>query len=272
MELNFKEFGTGEPVVILHGLFGTLDNWQTIAKRLSTEYTVFILDLPNHGRSPHTEGEIDYEMMADALAEFMIKHWIYETRLIGHSMGGKLAMQFALSHTDIVKKLAVIDIAPKLYKSGHEDVFNALFAIDLNALNDRKEAEAILMDKLAGDSGTVQFMLKNLTRNNPFNKDEPNTDGTSRYFREGGTFEWKMNLQGLFDNYDKILQAPVGEPFLKPTVFIRGGNSNYIKDADMSYIAPLFPKAILETIEGAGHWVHADKPKELYGVLNQFLT
>jgi pimeloyl-ACP methyl ester carboxylesterase len=263
MELNFKEFGTGEPLVILHGLFGTLDNWQTIAKRLATEYTVFILDLPNHGRSPHTEGEIDYEMMADALAQFFIDHWIYETRLVGHSMGGKLAMQFALSHPDIVKKLAVIDIAPKLYKSGHEDVFNALFAINLTTLKDRKEAEAILMDKLKGDTGTVQFLLKNLTRNNPFNKDDPNT--------EGGNFEWKMNLNGLLENYNNILKAPIGEPFLKPTLFIRGGNSNYVKDSDMQYITPLFPKASLATIEGAGHWIHADKPKELYEVLNQFL-
>jgi esterase len=282
MELNFKEFGIGEPVVILHGLFGTLDNWQTIAKRLSTEYTVFILDLPNHGRSPHTEGEIDYEMMADSLAEFMIKHWIYETRLIGHSMGGKLAMQFALSNPDIVKKLAVIDIAPKLYKSGHQDVFEALFSIDLNTLKDRKEAEAVLMDKLHGDSGTVQFMLKNLTRNNPFNdfgfgisdfgKTTPKSETPNPKYTEGDTFEWKMNLQGLFDNYNNILKAPVGEPFLKPTLFIRGGNSKYIKDSDTQYIMPLFPKATLETIEGAGHWVHADKPKELFMVLNEFLT
>ena len=271
MELNFKEFGTGEPVVILHGLFGTLDNWQGIAKKLSAEYTVFILDLPNHGRSPHTEGEIDYETMSDALAEFMLHHWIYEARVIGHSMGGKLAMQFALSNPDIVKKLAVIDIAPKRYKTGHQDVFDALFSVDLSLLNDRKEAEAMLMDKLKGDTGTVQFLLKNLTRNNPFNKDEPenaqNTQNT-----EGSHFEWKMNLQGLFDNYDNILQAPVGDPFVKPTLFIRGGNSPYIKDTDTQYIAPLFPKATLETIEGAGHWVHADKPKELYESLNHFLT
>ncbi|MBL7815227.1 MAG: alpha/beta fold hydrolase [Saprospiraceae bacterium] len=262
MELNYKEFGTGEPVVILHGLFGTLDNWQTIAKKLAEEYTVFILDLPNHGRSPHTEGEIDYEMMADALAEFMLDHWIYETRIIGHSMGGKLAMQFALSHPHIVKKLAVIDIAPRLYRSGHEDVFNALFAVNLATLQDRKEAEAILMDKLNGDVGTVQFLLKNLTRNNPFNS----TDNT-----EGGGFEWKMNLQGLFDNYNNILQAPVGEPFEKPTLFIRGGESKYIKDADFATIKQLFPKAQIETIEGAGHWVHADKPRELTTLLHRFL-
>ena len=189
-------------------------------------------------------------------------------------MGGKLAMQFALSNPDIVKKLAVIDIAPKRYKTGHQDVFDALFSVDLSLLNDRKEAEAILMDRLKGDTGTVQFLLKNLTRNNPFNKDEPvaETVIARNEATEGSPFEWKMNLQGLFDNYENILQAPVGDPFLKPTLFIRGGNSPYIKDTDTQYIAPLFPKATLETIEGAGHWVHADKPKELYEILNHFLT
>ncbi len=270
MELNYKEFGTGEPLIILHGLFGTLDNWQTIAKQLSDEFTVFILDLPNHGRSPHTEGVFDYETMADALAEFLQNHWIYETRLIGHSMGGKLAMQFALSHPDIVKKLVVVDIAPKLYKNGHQDVFDALFAIDLTTLKDRKEAETILMNKLNGDIGTVQFMLKNLTRNNPFNKENTTVEKLNPVaLGKEGTFEWKMNLKDLFDNYHNILQAPHGEPFLKPTLFIRGGESRYIKDTDD--LNSLFPNATLETIEGAGHWVHADKPKELLASLNRFL-
>ena len=262
MELNYKEFGSGEPLIILHGLFGTLDNWQTIAKQLAEEYTVFILDLPNHGRSPHTEGVFDYEIMADALAEFLQNHWIYETRLIGHSMGGKLAMQFALSHPDVVKKLVVVDIAPKLYKNGHQDVFDALFAVDLTTLTDRKEAETILMDKLNGDIGTVLFLMKNLTRNNPFNKEDTG----------GRLFEWKMNLKDLFDNYNNILQAPVGEPFLKPTLFIRGSESPYIQDRDKPFITNLFPNATLETIEGAGHWVHADKPQELLAALNRFLT
>ncbi len=271
MELNYKEFGTGEPLIILHGLFGTLDNWQTIAKRLADEYTVFIIDLPNHGRSPHTEGVFDYETMADALAEFLQSHWIYETRLIGHSMGGKLAMQFALSHPDIVKKLVVVDIAPKLYKNGHQDVFDALFAIDLNTLKDRKEAETVLMDKLKGDVGTVQFLLKNLTRNNPFNKEEENVEERNpEAVGKGGNFEWKMNLQDLFDNYDNILKAPVGTPFTKPTLFIRGGNSRYIKDSDD--LNTLFPNATLQTIEGASHWVHADKPKELLAALTRFLA
>ncbi len=276
MELNYKEFGSGEPLIILHGLFGTLDNWQTIAKQLAEEYTVFILDLPNHGRSPHTEGVFDYEIMADALAEFLQEHWIYETRLIGHSMGGKLAMQFALSHPDIVKKLVVVDIAPKLYKNGHQNVFDALFAIDLTTLTDRKEAETILMDKLNGDIGTVLFLMKNLTRKNSINEEDALSSlrGVARNEakQEGGLFEWKMNLKNLFDNYENILQAPVGEPFLKPTLFIRGSESPYIEDRDLPFITNLFPNATLETIEGAGHWVHADKPQELLAALNRFLN
>lgn len=256
IDLNYKEFGLGEPLIIIHGLFGTLDNWQTIAKKLSEHYTVFILDLRNHGRSPHTDDEFDYTLLADDLAEFMQDHWIYEARIVGHSMGGKVAMQFALNHPDSVKKLAVIDIAPKQYKSGHEDIFKALFGINLETLEDRKEAEEYLMKELHNDYGTVQFLLKNLSRK---------TDA------EGGGFEWKMNLDILHRDYENILKSPTGSPFSKPTIFIRGGESNYIKDSDMGAIHALFPKATLETIEHAGHWVHADKPKELLEHLSYFL-
>ncbi len=256
IDLNYKEFGLGEPVIILHGLFGTLDNWQTIAKKLSEDYTIFILDLRNHGRSPQTDDEFTYQLLADDLAEFMQAHWIYEARIVGHSMGGKVAMQFALNHPDSVKKLAIIDIAPKQYPSGHEEIFDALMNLDLSTLQDRKEAEAYLMDILNNDSGTVQFLLKNLSRK---------TDA------EGGGFEWKMNLDVLHRDYENILKAPEGYPFLKPTVFIRGGKSDYVKDEDMAAIHTFFPKATLETIEGAGHWVHAEKPKELLEHLSYFL-
>ena len=258
IDLNYKEFGLGEPVVILHGLFGTLDNWQTIAKKMSEHFTVFIIDLRNHGRSPQTNDTYSYQLLADDLAEFMQDHWIYEARIIGHSMGGKVAMQFALNHPDSVKKLAVIDIAPKKYPSGHEEIFDALLNLDLSTLEDRKEAEAYLTEKLEEDAGTIQFLLKNLSR---------------RAEDEGGGFEWKMNLDVLHRDYDNyILAAPEGDPFKKPTLFIRGGNSHYVKDSDMETIKMLFPKAELSTIEGAGHWVHAEKPKELLEVLMNFLT
>lgn len=256
IDLNYKEFGLGEPVIILHGLFGTLDNWQTIAKKLSEEHTVFILDLRNHGRSPHTDDEFTYQLLADDLAEFMQDHWIYEARIVGHSMGGKVAMQFALNHSDSVKKLAVIDIAPKQYASGHENIFKALYGIDLETLEDRKEAEDYLMQTLNNDYGTVQFLLKNLSR---------------RSDTEGGGFEWKMNLDVLHRDYENILRPPTGTPFMKPTTFIRGAQSDYIKNEDWTQIQTLFPKATLKTIEGAGHWVHADKPKELLHSLTEFL-
>jgi esterase len=258
MDLNFKEFGTGEPLVILHGLFGTLDNWQTIARQLSDEFTVYIVDLPNHGRSPHTKGEFDYSEMSDAVAEFLTKNWIHETRLIGHSMGGKLAMQLALHQPDLIKKLAIIDIAPKQYTGGHGNIFRALFALDLETLTDRKEAEQFLTEHLPEEgAGTIQFLLKNLSR---------------RSDTEGGGFEWKMNLNVLYANYPRILDKLEGDmPFRKPTLFIRGSESNYIKDSDFEIISTLFPRSAIETIEGAGHWVHAEKPKELLEVLRKFM-
>lgn len=264
IELNYKEFGQGEPVVILHGLFGTLDNWQTIAKGLGEHFTVFTLDLPNHGRSPHTEGVVNYPTLADDVAHFMQEHWVYEARVIGHSLGGKVAMQLALNYPDLVKKLVVIDIAPKPYKDGHKLIFEALNNLNLETLADRKEAEKYLMDKLNNDVGTVQFLLKNLSR-------RPNTDGTSRENREGGGFEWKMNLSVLQRDYSHILKTVEGERFEKDTLFIRGGASDYVKDEDFKQIETLFSKATMTTIAGAGHWVHADKPKELFEVLIKFL-
>jgi esterase len=259
MDLNFKEFGAGEPLVILHGLFGTLDNWQTIAKQLSDNFTVYIVDLPNHGRSPHTKGEFDYSEMSDAVGEFLTKNWIHETRLIGHSMGGKLAMQLALSQPDLVKKLAVIDIAPKQYRGGHEAIFKTLFALNLDTLKDRKEAEQFLTEHLPEEgAGTIQFLLKNLSR---------------RTENEGGGFEWKMNLDVLWANYPRILDKLEGDvPFRKSTLFVRGGASNYIKDTDFDAIFKLFPNYTIQTIDDAGHWVHAEKPKELLEVLKNFMV
>lgn len=272
MDLNFKEFGAGEPLVILHGLFGTLDNWQTIARQLADDFTVYIVDLPNHGRSPHTKGEFDYSEMSDAVAEFLTKNWIHETRLIGHSMGGKLAMQLALNQPDLIKKLAVIDIAPKKYSGGHGNIFKALFALNLKTLTDRKEAEQFLTEHLPEEgAGTIQFLLKNLSRRAETSH-EPTSDVQNPKYTEGGGFEWKMNLDVLWANYPRILDKLEGDtPFRKPTLFVRGGTSNYVKNADFDVISKLFPNSAIETIEDAGHWVHAEKPKELLAVLKNFM-
>jgi esterase len=184
---------------------------------------------------------------------FMETHGIYEAHIIGHSMGGKTAMQFALYYPDFVNKLVVLDIVPKKYAGGHEDIFKALMGLDLSVMKTRDEVQAYLMGALEGDLSEVLFIMKDLTR-----------------MPEGG-FEWKMNLPVLNKNYPILMDTVYGADFMKPTLFVRGSKSHYVQDSDMPLILDLFPEAELETIEGAGHWIHADKPRELLEVLLRFL-
>ena len=253
MQLNYKSFGEGYPIIILHGLFGTLDNWQTIAKKLAENYTVYIIDQRNHGRSPHDD-TFNYEVMADDLQAFMESQWIYEAHVIGHSMGGKTAMQFALKYPDLVNQLVVVDIAPKAYKGGRQAIFEALFSLELDKVDNRKMADSLLAEKIE-DFGVRQFLLKNLTRK-----------------KEGG-FRWKMNLPVIYQNYNQIL-SPIAsvDTFDNPTLFIRGGASDYVMDEDMKDINELFINAQLATVEKAGHWVHAVAPATLLKLVTDFLS
>jgi pimeloyl-ACP methyl ester carboxylesterase len=252
MDLHHKIFGQGPPLLILHGLFGTSDNWQTLGRRWAEHFTVVLIDLRNHGRSPHTEVH-DYPSMAEDLREFMENNWMYEAHLLGHSMGGKTAMQFALEHPDMVEKLVIVDIAPRTYPCGHELIFEALAALDLDQLSSREEADEQLQQRI-DDYGIRQFLLKNLSRK-----------------KEGG-FRWKMNLPVLQAHYQDILQGLTAEePYAGPTLFVRGDRSNYIRDEDRDPTWELFPAANLATIANAGHWVHADQPDELYRVVAEFL-
>ena len=241
MELNYKQFGQGEPIIILHGLFGTLDNWQTIAKQLAENYMVFIVDQRNHGKSPHSD-DFSYKIMANDLKEFMFKQHIYEATIIGHSMGGKVAMRFALDYPDMVTKLVVVDIAPKKYKGGHQQIFEAMFGLDLEKLTDRKSIDAALKLKIPND-GIRLFLMKNLARQ-----------------KEGG-YRWKMNLPVLYREYEEILSSIDSEEvYDEPVLFLRGGDSNYIRDEDVLDIQEHFPLMQLETIPNAGHWLHAEAP------------
>lgn len=251
MELYFREFGAGDPVIILHGLFGFSDNWQTIAKSLASQYLVITPDLRNHGRSPHLSSHT-YEEMAEDLRLFMENHWMHSAVLIGHSMGGKVAMQMALNHPDMVEKLVVVDIAPGKAADNHSGIFEALLGIDLSVMQARADIESYLVSRIP-DMGTRQFLLKNITRN------------------DDGKFAWKMNLPVLWRHFPDILDAVTGEPFDKPALFVRGDRSDYIKDADTALIMTLFPQAEITTIPNAGHWVHADKPNELTAVISEFL-
>jgi len=252
MQLNYKEFGQGNPIIILHGLFGTLDNWQTIAKKLAENNTVYIIDQRNHGRSPHAD-ELDYPTMSEDLQQFMEDKWIYEAVIIGHSMGGKTAMQFALDYPDMVDKLVVVDIAPKAYEGGHQIIFEALLALDLDKLDNRKEADAFLAERIP-EFGVRQFLLKNLSRE-----------------KDGG-YRWKMNLPAIHNNYQKILAAIESEEvFDAPTLFIRGEKSGYIEERDVEATKESFPQMLLTTVENAGHWVHAEQPKALLSLIQDFL-
>ena len=231
-----------------------LDNWQTIAKKLAEHHTVYIIDQRNHGRSPHLS-DFNYQLLADDLQQFMETNWIYEAHVIGHSMGGKTAMQFALSYPDMVSKLVVVDMAPKTYQAGHQAIFDALLSVNLSSINNRKEVAEQLGKKIR-DTSTLQFLLKNLTR------------------EKEGTYTWKMNLKVLYQEYDRILENIVMEDhaFEKPSLFVRGGQSNYVSDADQSTIQSFFPSAAFASIPNANHWVHATAPEAFLKLVRLFLN
>jgi pimeloyl-ACP methyl ester carboxylesterase len=251
MPLHYREFGQGSPILFLHGLFGFSDNLQTVAKGLAEHHWVVTPDHRNHGRSPHAATNTYADMVEDVRA-LMHHIGIPRTALIGHSMGGKVAMQMALSYPELVEQLVVIDIAPGQATDGHSSLFEAMLSLDMGTVNARSEAEAFLSARIT-DVPTLQFLLKNITRH------------------PDGSYSWKMNLPVLFSEYQHILAPVTGTPYEGPALFVRGSRSGYIQDEDKPLINALFPHAQLQTIEGAGHWVHAEKPAELLAVLNGFL-
>jgi pimeloyl-ACP methyl ester carboxylesterase len=254
MQLNFKKSGTGHPLIILHGLLGSLDNWQTIANKLQNGFIVYLLDQRNHGKSLHTQ-EHSYKLMAEDLMEFYQQQNILSAHVLGHSMGGKTAMQFALNYPEKVNKLIVVDMGIKNYPPKQREIFDALFSIELSKIRYRADAEKILLEKI-NDFTTRQFILKNLSRN------------TNR------TYQWKFNLQSLHKNYESEINALVtgNSPFTGKVMFIRGEKSDYILNDDWLEIQNLFPNSKLTTVKDAGHWVHADKPAELSNIILNFLN
>jgi len=252
--LNFKKLGQGPPLIVLHGLFGMLDNWQTMARNLANQYEVWLIDQPNHGKSPHYT-DFDYYMLSSHIEKFMNLHEITSANILGHSMGGKTAMQLAMDNSNLIEKLIVVDIAPKSYKAGHDLIFEAFFSVDLAKVENRKQAEAE-MAKIIDDTGVLLFLMKNLNR------------------AKDGSYKWKANVQSLFENYSHIIENSLGpfQQFDKPTLFVKGGDSpRYIELDDWPNILEYFPEAKLEIVEGAGHWVHAQKPKELHEIIIDFL-
>lgn len=253
MELNFKSFGSGPALIILHGLFGSLDNWQGLAKQYAEHFSVFIVDQRNHGKSPHTDTPYTYEQLAEDLREFMEQQGMYTANLIGHSMGGKTVMQFAVEHEYMVEKLVVADMGIAANDFRHTAIIDALVAFPFEEISDRKVADAWLAERIP-DFGVRQFLLKNLDR------------------RSDKGFEWKFNLAVLHRDYRNIL-AEIASPngIDVPTLFIRGGKSDYVLDADFPSIRKLFSHAEFATIEGAGHWLHAEQPDAFFAKTMAFL-
>jgi esterase len=252
MKLHFKESGQGRAVILLHGLFGSADNWHPIALRLAEKFHVFALDQRNHGQSPHSE-EMNYSLMAADANELMAARGIETAFVIGHSMGGKTAMQFALQFPARVEKLVVADMAPRAYAPAHDKILAALLALELPSFQTRQQIEDALAPEIP-DLVLRRFLLKNLGRNG------------------AGGFFWKMNLRGLSENYPR-LGEPVSAavPFAKPVLFIRGGKSNYLKTGDEPLIRKLFPLAQIQTLAEASHWLHADQPEDFLRWLLDFL-
>lgn len=256
MNLNYKTFGEGFPLIILHGLLGSLDNWQSLAKKFSSHFKVYIIDQRNHGKSPHS-ADFNYTLLAQDLLDFFKEHNIANAHIIGHSMGGKTAMKFALTHPEKVSKLIVVDIAPSGYADGHTHIFKALLDANVAHAQTREQVELFLRDNLKEDESTIQFLMKGLTR--------PVTSASD--------FEWKFNIESLIANYKFISGAVESDkPFEGPTLFIKGEKSNYINASNYQSINSLFPANELSEVKGAGHWVHAEKPDEFAVEVMKFLS
>jgi pimeloyl-ACP methyl ester carboxylesterase len=251
MLLHYKSFGEGKPLIILHGFLGSLDNWQSIAKELAANYQVFILDVRNHGKSFH-DNKHDYPSMEEDIYYFIDHLGLSEVTLLGHSMGGKIAMSFALKYSLLVSNLIVVDIAPKIYQPGHEDILHALSKVNPKELKSRQEAVDIISTYIY-DPLVVQFLLKNLDR------------------LGDGSFGWKMNLPVLIDQYKEMLDFPSKGLFEGPTLFLKGEKSDYILPSDEPIMHQYFPKAKIVSVKNAGHWVHAENLVDFISETSIFL-
>ncbi|MBK5212077.1 MAG: alpha/beta fold hydrolase [Flavobacteriaceae bacterium] len=253
MHLHSQILGSGKPFIILHGFLGMGDNWKTLGNRWAeVGYEVHLLDQRNHGRSFHSD-EFSYEIMADDLKKYCEEHNLQNIILLGHSMGGKVAMQFAVTYPEMVSKLIVADIGPKAYPPHHQDILKALSQLDFSKIKSRGEAEDILSEYIK-DEGTRLFLLKNL------------------YRKSKNELGLRINLPILSKKIEEVgVALSEGAIFKGDTLFLGGEKSGYIEPMDEFLIKKHFPKAKIGTIPKAGHWLHAENPKEFYDNVMNFL-
>ncbi|MFZ4671711.1 MAG: alpha/beta fold hydrolase [Flavobacterium sp.] len=245
--------GQGKPLIIIHGFLGMSDNWKSFGALYAAEgFQVHMIDLRNHGKSFHSD-EFNYAAMANDVLDYCQHHNLSNISIIGHSMGGKVAMLFATTYPDLVEKLVVADIGSKYYAPHHQDILAGLNAVDFSTKPDRAEVEEIVYPFIP-DFGTRQFLMKNL------------------YWVEPGQLAFRFNLPVFNAKIEIIGEAlPEGNHFNQPTLFIRGGNSKYILDTDLPEIKNHFPKFELVTIPNVGHWLHAENPKLFFEETARFL-
>lgn len=254
MQLAYRKYGEGQPLLILHGLFGQSDNWNTLAKRFGDQgFEVYTIDQRNHGLSPHSD-VFTYEAMADDIHEFIETRQLQNPILLGHSMGGKTAMFFALKYNGVLNKLLVADMSPRAYEPHHDAVLEALNKVDFSTITTRKEAEAVLSQYIS-DFGTKQFLLKNIYW----------VDDAS------GKMNWRFNLPVITKNYKQILAEVPHAVSEVNTLFLRGEKSSYVTNIDLPEIESRFPNYQLQTIANAGHWVHAEQPDAFFNDVIRFI-
>ena len=252
MKLFHRVIGEGPPLLILHGLFGSSDNWQTHARSLAGAYSVYLVDQRNHGHSPH-DAEMDYTLMANDLFELIADLGLRDVRLIGHSMGGKTIVRFAQLYGFLIDKMVVADMGVKAYPPHHDEVFKGLFAVDVASCPSRKEAENRLSPFIQ-DAGNLQFLLNNL------------------YWKESGVLAWRFNLEAIYAQREKIMAALPADKVEADTLFLTGGRSQYVPQSDYNSIREVAPAARFKSIPDAGHWLHADRPQEFIHICEEFFS
>jgi esterase len=256
MKLFYRKYGEGPPLIILHGLYGSSDNWASIAKKLSDTFTVYLPDQRNHGQSPHSLIH-DYDSMRDDLFELANDLKLRKFFLAGHSMGGKTAISFALKWPEMLDGLLIADISPFVNENTkiqdynqHLTILKAMNSIDLSGISSRAEAESIVLEKIPSEK-IRGFILKNLQRTS------------------GNKFAWKINCLSLLNNLDKIMEGIDRKSGMNqlitgfPVIFLRGDNSDYLPSSDFGDIQKVFPAAEFADVANAGHWIHADNPEEV---------
>lgn len=252
-ELNFSTAGSGKPLLVLHGLFGSGKNWQSLARQFAKHFQVFTVDLRNHGQSFHAD-EMNYSLMAEDVAQLLYRLNLGDCDILGHSMGGKVAMTLALQNPDLVARLVIADIAPVTYFHHYDDLINPILALPLGTIESRAQADQLLRPNIPEDQLRA-FLLQNLAR-------------------ESSAWRWRVNWNVIQREMECLIgfgELPQDWSIDLPSLFVRGANSDYIGNAEASVIKQHFSNCRIETIAAAGHWLHAEKPEPFKHLVLEFL-